>query len=289
MIQTLSVVVPTPKCVNNCAFCVSKMGTPDSVNQIEKNKRFMDLYDKDYIDCLFFARDNGCNTLILTGDGEPLQNQNFLERFSYLNKALGDNRFRIIELQTTGTFITDEKLRFLRNMVRVKLISLSVSDLFNSVNNCGIIGVPKPLAFDLEYVAKEIKRYDFTLRFSINMLNVMDTRTPEETFERLALLGADQVIFRQMYGVPGTPEGEWVEKYAAAKSVMTIYNQYIKTYGKPLEVLPFGAIRYSLHGISTVLDENCMPQEVNKDIRYLVLDSSCRLRTRWDDKGSLLF
>jgi len=39
-----------------------------------KNPRF----EKDYIERLAFAKDNGVNTIILTGTGEALQNKRFL-------------------------------------------------------------------------------------------------------------------------------------------------------------------------------------------------------------------
>lgn len=98
-IQTLSIVVPCG-CPNECCFCVSRMHEDDDYyNQIEKNKRFKDLYRSDYIKRMSFARDNGCNTLIYTGNGEPLLNSSFLESVSEWNKSL-ESPFRWIELQT---------------------------------------------------------------------------------------------------------------------------------------------------------------------------------------------
>lgn len=40
-IQSLSVVVPNQKCINNCAFCVSKMHTEDYTNQKKAMTGFM--------------------------------------------------------------------------------------------------------------------------------------------------------------------------------------------------------------------------------------------------------
>ena len=77
-VQSLSVAVPAG-CPNDCRFCVSRMHEEEYSNQIEKNLRFRDLYKRDYRDRLAFARDNGCNSLIFTGDGEPLMNRRFIE------------------------------------------------------------------------------------------------------------------------------------------------------------------------------------------------------------------
>ena len=49
MIQSLSIVVPNRKCINNCAFCVSKMYPDEYRNQMDENLPFFDLYFKDYL------------------------------------------------------------------------------------------------------------------------------------------------------------------------------------------------------------------------------------------------
>ena len=67
-IQSLSVVVPNKKCINDCQFCVSKMHTDQYKNQMDDNLPFFDLYLKDYLERLEFARHNGCNTVMLTGN-----------------------------------------------------------------------------------------------------------------------------------------------------------------------------------------------------------------------------
>lgn len=81
-IQSLSIVVPTHnKCINNCKFCVSRTHENTYCDKInETAKKIMegsDSYDnityKDYFNRLQFARDNGCNVVVLTGTGEPIQ------------------------------------------------------------------------------------------------------------------------------------------------------------------------------------------------------------------------
>lgn len=79
--QSLSVVVPNQQCINACKFCVSKMSTNQYKNQMDDNLPFFDLYVKDYLKRLSFAKDNGCNTVMLTGDSEPQQNRKFLTYF----------------------------------------------------------------------------------------------------------------------------------------------------------------------------------------------------------------
>lgn len=288
-IQTLSCVVPTQGCVNKCKFCVSKTHPNRYTNQIEDNQRFFDLYQHDYINRLQFARDNGCNTLILTGNGEPLQNKQFLKFFSHWNKML-PNPYQWIELQTTGVFIDDEMLRFMRNTVGVTTISLSVSDVFSDENNVAIIGMPQAIRFPLMGLCQEIKKYDFNLRLSLNLTDTYNNIVPTKIFDRVKELGTDQVIFRKLYLSGGkTAQDQWIQEHSMDDMQMKQLDIYISMQGKPLEILPFGATRYSLHGLSTVFDYDCMSMEVKETFRYLILQPNCKLYSKWDDPASLIF
>ena len=113
-IQSLSICVPTKGCVNNCKFCVSRMHENEYknfYNKIEIKKRMQ------------FARDNGCNTLIFTGTGEPLQNTYYLKKIAEINNEL-PSPFVWIEFQTSGVMLDLENLNFLKE-IGITTISLS--------------------------------------------------------------------------------------------------------------------------------------------------------------------
>ena len=117
---------------------------------------------------------------MLTGDAEPQQNRNFLEKFGTLNKML-DKPFRCIEMQTTGTLLDSSYLRFLRNHVGVTTISISLSS-FDSDKNAEIIGMHNKV--DVQFLCSEIKRYDFNLRLSLNMTNAYSNYSIEEILKK---------------------------------------------------------------------------------------------------------
>ena len=76
------------------------------------------LYDlalKDYLKRLEFARNNGCNTLMLTGCTEPQQNRRFLTTFGLLMQLMR-NPFEWVEMQTTGVLLDANYLRFCETM-----------------------------------------------------------------------------------------------------------------------------------------------------------------------------
>jgi len=113
-IQSLSVVVPAKGCVNDCKACVSKMHNSEYENMITGRNLYYSLYKQQYLDRLQYARDNGCNTVMITGDCEPLQNWDFLREFGNYNQMI-PNPFKTIEIQTVGNLLTDDWLFFLRH------------------------------------------------------------------------------------------------------------------------------------------------------------------------------
>lgn len=289
-IQSLSIDVPA-KCTNKCSFCVACMHHEDYTNQIEKNRRFTELYSKDYKKRLMFARDNGCNTIILTGNGEPLLNQTFLEKFSLWNESL-PSPFKWIEIQTSGTLLNDEYLRFLRNTVGVNTISLSLSSVFSSKDNAFYNQTIEGYAINIDSLCKEIKRYDFNLRLSLNMTDFYNSVSPGEIFKRASELDADQVTLRILYESDKTIENDqnkWIKEHRCSSRKIQEINEYIKKNGVPLEILPFGAVKYSLASMGVVLDDDCMSMELKETVKYLILRPNAKLYSKWDDKNSLIF
>jgi sulfatase maturation enzyme AslB (radical SAM superfamily) len=264
------------------------MHTSPYKNQIEKNVRFRHLYEQDYIKRLEFARDNGCNTIILTGSGEPILNRTFLNDFAIWNRTI-DSPFKWIELQTSGVRLDEECLRYLRNSVGVSTISLSISDMFDDNNNMEINQTPEELKVNIETLCSEIKRYDFNLRISLNMTNWYNKMPVDLLFSQAKRLGADQITFRKLYisGDKNLHQNKWIENHEYAR--FGDLDHYIKSNGKALEVLPFGATRYSIYGMSVVIDDDCMSTQIKDCVKYLILRPNCKLYTKWDDEGSLLF
>lgn len=293
--QSLSVVVPNQKCINNCAFCVSKMSADTYKNQMDDNLPFFDLYVKDYLKRLEFAQRNGCNTLMLTGDSEPQQNRKFLTYFGLFMQMMR-NPFDWIEMQTTGVLLDQNYLRFLRNHVGVNVISLSVSS-FNSEQNADIICFPGELEVILPELCSEIKKYDFTLRLSLNLSKAFDEYSPQQLFSKCKELGADQVTLRVLYADSDeTEQGKWVKEHAMSPHRVQQIAEYVMENGKPLGRLPYGALKVSLGGMSVVLDDDCMgkrdctkSKDIEENYKYLILRPDCKLYSAWDDSASLIF
>ena len=285
-IQSLSIVVPNRRCINNCKFCVAKMHGEDYKNQLDYNLPFYDLYVSEYLKRLEFARDNGCNNLMLTGDSEPQQNRYFLMMFGLLNKML-EKPFRNIEMQTTGTLLDDGYLRFLRNHVGVTTISISISS-FDDDENAEIVGMKNKV--NIKELCAAIKKYDFVLRLSLNLCNTFDKYSAKEIFDIAKKLGADQVTFRVLYATDdNNSQSEWIRKNIVKESLLEEIKKYTVDNGRFLDLLEFGQKRYSVDGISTIIDDDCMSTEAKETAKYLILRPDCKLYSKWDDKGSVIF
>ena len=299
VIQSLSIVVPTYGCMNQCKFCVSRMHKEEYVNLY--SKMALSEFKKLYMNRMAFARDNGCNTVMLTGQGEPQQNMEFLGFFSEMNSELA-MPFRNIEIQTTG--VRFDEITFLKlREIGVTTVSISVSCLNDNGINSDIINGGKTLV-DLRWFCSKVKEYGMNLRLSLNMtrwLFVKD-KSPstypshEEIFRYCSeVLGADQVTFRKMYTNSNSEyseQSEWLNKNCLQydNDWFKELNSYISLNGRYLDTLEYGSKRYSIKGMSVVVDEDCMAKsEEKKTLKYLILRPNCKLYTQWDDKGSLLF
>lgn len=308
-IQSLSIVVPTNNiCLNNCKFCVSRTHTnpyEDRINRFAREYMKMEFFQKkiaegyieykDYFNRLQFARDNGCNVVILTGTGEAMQNVNFLEFFAEINSKL-DTPFKNIELQTTGVRLglpgmddlMEKNLKWLRGKIGVTTISFSISNLFDNDRNLELIGCSESLKFNVFNIIKIAKNVGFNIRLSLNLVNDYDKYSVEDVLKRCKELDADQVTFRKLYQ---SDENSDIDKWIEENHSMTFYDklvEYVSTR-KALGRLPFGAKVYNINHMSVCVDNDCMSEEVKDTFKYLILRENAKLYSRWETKSSLVF
>ena len=132
-IQSLSVCVPANRCINDCKFCCSKMHPAEYEDHFSDVAKYSS-FSQDMRIRLEYARENGCNTCMLTGNNEPQQNREFLRVFSEVNSTLR-LPFRNIEMQTTGAFIDDSFLGFLQHSVGLTTAAISIACLDDDAAN----------------------------------------------------------------------------------------------------------------------------------------------------------
>lgn len=292
-IQSLSVVVPNKSCINHCASCPSRMHDNGYPVCLDKNRPDFDLYLDDYMKRLEYARDNGCDALMLTGTSEPQQNREFLTWFGMMMRMMA-NPFKNIEMQCTGALLDDNYITFLRRHVGVTLMALSLFSL-DCKENRDIINPPKNIGINARMAAKKIKASDMSLRICLNLTKHFNRfrESPQDLFKILKEdYKADQVTFRVLYASDNDgPEDVWVRENRAGAQTLQAFISYIGKNGACLGQLPYGAYRYAVNGMSVVIDNDCMgkrPMDAGS-YKYLILQPDCRLYSSWDDHGSLVF
>lgn len=302
-IQSLSICVPAKTCINNCEFCCSKMHGGDYEDRFTPLGTTMN-YIEDMKKRLQYARDNGCNTLMLTGNNEPQQNKAFLRVLGIVNKSLKDP-FLNIEMQTSGAFIDDEMLDFLQD-IGVTTIAISVASLDSAATNRDLIKTPDKNLY-LPYLCDGIKAHNMNLRICLNMndnmlinhdwntLNALEdsAKSLDRVISICKELKADQLTCRALWtSEDGTPQAEWIKENVTVLSYNFIkyFKEEVKAKGKYLDTLEYGADRYDFEGFSTVVDEDSMAQEEQKKaVKYLILRPDGHLYSKWDTKASLVF
>lgn len=283
-IQSLSIVVPTGYCWNDCAFCVSKMHHEEYGKSILQNGKPI---PQAYLDRMQFVRDEGCNSMILTGTAEPQQNLNFIYQLLAYNRLLR-KPFYNITIQTTASGLTIKDIQELAE-AGITTFALSMSS-FNELTHWEITNTPKNkqiLSFGNLFNA--VKNNNMNLRVCFNLTDEFINVTPSYFFDWAEECGVDQVTFRKIYADGNNEKAKWVKQHEFPLNNFYDIAKYIKTNGTPISRLPYGFIQYSVKGISTVIDDNCMSKDNIDEIKYAILRPNGHLYSRWDDTGSLIF
>ena len=281
-IQSLSVVVPTGECWNSCPFCVSRMHREDYGESVVS----AGYIPENYLNRMQFVRDEGCNSMILTGTAEPQQNMPFVIALLSANRNLR-TPFYNIAIQTTGSGLTEADLEKMAAL-GLTTLSLSVSS-FSPDWNASMIGMPDRKATDFYEIQRIAKALHLVTRASVNLTDVFSEYEPREYFSWAIESGFDQITFRKIYADGFSEQARWIEQHRFPDEKIAEIKHYIRKNGTPIMTLPFGLVKYSVHGISTVLDDDCMSKDSIDSLKYAILRPNGHLYSRWDDTGSMIF
>jgi molybdenum cofactor biosynthesis enzyme MoaA len=283
-IQSLSIVVPTGECWNKCEYCVSRMHHEEYGKSIIQKHEGL---QRSYISRMEFVREEGCNSMILTGTAEPQQNLPFIHMLLQYNKMLR-NPFYNISIQTTGSGLTGKDITDLAEN-GLTTLALSLSS-FSGERHWEITNTPKnKRIMTIPALIECAKENNLNVRVCFNLTNEFNAYYPEYYFNWCQKHEVDQATFRKIYADGCGEEAKWVRSHAFADCNFQDIVKYVKEEGIPIARLPYGFIQYSVNGISTVIDDNCMSKDTIDEMKYAILRPNGHLYSRWDDKGSLIF
>lgn len=295
-VQSCSIDVPGT-CPNHCRCCVS---------ELHKNKKFMnnvlgncnftedDWRFQEYRSRLAYVREK-TDTAVLTGTAsEPVFNKSFLMFFNRVNKSL-PAPFYNIEIQSAGIGMDDDTLTLLRT-IGVKTIALSFFSMDSKKNN-EIQQSPEKLCYDIVDLCAKIRSYGFNLRLCYNLntegfgFGTSPTLLADKLIDFAKSVEADQVTFRKLYhnNDDNFKETVWVKENQLDDKFYKVLQAYIKDIGHFKRTLTFGADLYTIKGMSTVIDNDCMAKDNTTSLKYLIIRRNIKIYSDWDDEGSLIF
>lgn len=294
-VQSASLDVPAP-CPNKCPFCISKIhkGSKMLENKFIKNesgtyKGYYSAYiEQEFKKRLEFLRDKKIDTIVFTGtSSEPIFNMDYIDLFYIINLRL-PSPFKIIELQTSGIGLDKDTLERLKR-VGFTTIAISLAS-FDSETNINICSIQPKYNFYIKTLCQSIKKHGFNLRLCLNINKIGFSKLSKRMlFECCKDLEADQITFRKLYKSRLSGQSTWIENQKMSETWWYDLHEYIQHKGKELYKLPFGAMKHSIHGMSTVIDSDCMGKRNNDGIKHLILRRNCKLYSQWDDPASLVF
>ena len=283
-IQSLSIVVPTGKCWNHCEYCVSHMHYENYGESIISEHEPL---PRSYISRMEFVREEGCNSMILTGDAEPQQNLPFIHMLLQYNKLLR-KPFYNISIQTTGSGLTPKDIGDLADN-GLTTLALSLSS-FSNERHWETTNTPKnKRTMTISALIQCAKEHNLNVRACFNLTDEFNAYYPEYYFKWCVDHDVDQATFRKIYVDGIGEEAQWVKAHPFAECNFRNIVKYVRENGTPIARLPYGFIQYSVNGISTVIDDNCMSKDNIDEMKYAILRPNGHLYSRWDDKGSLIF
>lgn len=319
-IQSLSICCPSPNgCINHCKTCTALQYEHDYENKYDSPNKCKHLeYWSDVKKRMRYALSKGCTTLILTGSNEPQQNFKWLETLYTVMQSLPE-QFMNIEIQTTGAFIDEDYLEFLKG-IGVTTLALSTFSIFNDKRNRDIIQCADK-NLNISKLCHNAYALGLNIRICVNVtdecftdkfikyMNSFYERYPEakcpdifpqsefnkETINilnRCSFLKANQVTFRKMWtNNLISNEGKWIMEHCAHSNIfIESISTVVKEKGKLINILPYGAARYDYMGFSIVIDLDCMAKDTNnKNTRYYIIRENGKMYSSWDSKASLVF
>ena len=285
-IQSLSIVVPTGYCWNHCPYCVSRTHCEDYGDYSKKLSN--DIITSGYINRIRFVRDQGCNTMMLTGTAEPQQNMPFIKNLLITNRSL-KQPFYNVELQTTGSGMTEKMIEELAEL-GVTTLALSISS-FDPDRNVEIIHMPENKKVDYYNLIWWAHDNNMNVRACLNLTDEFNRYEAAQYFKWARGQGIEQLTFRQMYYHYMDPceERMWIQAHSIDFKRIGQIKDFIQKYGTEVAILPYGFKQYDVQGISVVVDDDCMSKGNIANFKYAILRPNGHLYSQWDLKGSLIF
>ncbi len=265
-------VVVTNECNASCPYCISEQ-TP------EVCKDYSEFNFCKFYKAIQYAERSGILTCKLTGKrGDPLccDKEAFQIIMSYVRE-----RFPILELQTNGTLLNEEKVKWLKG-TGINLIAISCVH-YEESKNTDLYGLHYP---NLIEVVDLLHKYGLSVRLSCTLIKgyIDDHFKIDEFLEYFKGSNIEQFSFIPVGHNGDNIYAQWAKQREVRKHI--VYNN-IKANGTLLRKTPYGGLIYDYEG-KNVYIADCLSGTV-EGIRSLIFYPDGHLRYSWTKPGAIIF
>jgi molybdenum cofactor biosynthesis enzyme MoaA len=288
-IDIYSILAGSQACNARCPYCISKMTPPQGVNLEEPIVNW-----RNFTKGALLAKQLGATTAMLTGKGEPLL---FPDQISKYLQALGQYNFPMIEIQTNGILLQEQRGKyspFLKQWYEAGLntIALSIVHFEQELNRQIYLPYRKEY-INLPSLINDIHEIGYSVRLSCTLFDggIDGAQKLEELVNYARWNRAEQLTVRPV-NKPGKSQDHdveaWTITHQLKASQLEEITSYIETNATPLMSLSHGGIVYDMDGQNLCFSNSLTINPSSEDIRQLIFFPDGHLRYDWQYKGAMI-
>lgn len=286
-IQTFGIVAGSEACNASCPFCVSRMTPQMGIKEPEVNWR-------NFRKACSLAKQCGTTTVMITGKGEPTL---FPEQISKYMNVLSEYNFPLIEMQTNGIAIADEKEKYrpyLEDWYNNGLNTISISIVHHEPEKNREIYTPSRKEYiDLPGLIDYFHDLGFSARLSCIFIEnyISDVNSVSELIGFAKKKNVEQLTIRPMSRPNHSRNSEtekWVTENQISPGNLDEIKNFLEVEGQPLMQLAHGAMVYDANGQNVCLSSCLTLEPNNEELRQIIFFPDGHIRHDWQYEGAVL-
>jgi molybdenum cofactor biosynthesis enzyme MoaA len=288
-IQTLSIVAGSEACNARCPFCVSKMTVSHGLGVKEP-----DVSWRNFRKACQLAAQSGVTTAMLTGKGEPTL---FPAQITRYLEAMADFEFPLLELQTNGILLVQQREKYAPHLARwydLGLSTVAVSIMHYDPELNREIYLPHQDHYvDLPSLIGLLHDAGLSVRLACIMAGGY-VDSVAEVRELVAFARAHRVEQLSVRPVARPDRSRddataaWTAAHQLPVEAERAIAEWVAAAGSKLMTLAHGAVVYDVGGQNLCLTDCLTIAPAAEDLRQLIFFPDGHLRYDWQYPGAIL-
>lgn len=287
-VHALNLVSGTSICNARCPFCISKMTPKNGISMKEPCINLRNLKKA----CALSKMSNA-STVKITGKGEPLL---FPKQITKYLRAIGKFEFPLIELQTNGILLWEQKEKYkpyLQEWYRLGLNTIIISIVhYDGEKNRQVFLPHKKSYVELPKLIAYLHNMGFSIRLGCILASgLIDNKQEIERIVSFARQNNVEQLTLIPVNKPKNSEdmavAQWVEAHQLGMEAQKEIMDFLAKEGHELMRLSHGAIIYDVDG-QNVCIAGCLTLPKKGEFRHLIFFPDGHIAYDWQYKGGVL-